>query len=112
MIHKQQCKDAVSLVDGGLILVSQDRPSLVYYLDEAGKSFDVVQFDSVPELKEKIKDPSVRWVVVRNFKNGYRDYEDIVSYMKSRKDFTLEYELEYVLLFKRATTYLNEQWDI
>ena len=83
------------------MLVSQNKPSLVYYLEDAGKNTGVEQFDSVQELEWKLNKYSPRWVVVRNFPNGFEDYENMIAYMNGRGDYTLEREWEYLLLFKR-----------
>ncbi len=101
MVHKQQWGEAALLIDGGVVLVSQNRPSMEYYLDELGKDSQVIQFDSAGELQVKLEIPEVNWVVVRNFGNGYEDYEDMRQVMDSSKVFKRAYELEHVILYER-----------
>ncbi|MFH1835859.1 MAG: glycosyltransferase family 39 protein [Methanobacteriota archaeon] len=101
MIHLQQWGEAALLIDGGVVLVSQNRPSMKYYLDELGKDSQVIQFDSAGELQVKLEIPGVNWVVVRNFENGYEDYEDMRKVMDSSNVFKRAYELEHVVLYER-----------
>jgi len=101
MIDTQQWREAANEIDGGVVLVSQNKPSLVYYLEGAGKNTGVEQFDSKIELEWKLMEHSPRWVVVRNFPNGFEDYENMIAYMNGRSDYTLEREWEYLLLFKK-----------